>query len=58
MKRLFIVLIAVIALFGKAQAQSFNAGAIAGATFCQVDGEEYAGFHQLGFTVGDRKSVV
>ena len=52
MKRLFIVFIAVFALFGKAQAQSFNAGVIAGATFCQVDGEEYAGFHQLGFTVG------
>ena len=52
MKRLFIVLIAVFALLGKAQAQSFNAGVIAGATFCQVDGEEYAGFHQLGFTVG------
>jgi len=40
------------ALFGKAQAQSFNAGVIAGATFCQVDGDTYAGFHQLGFTVG------
>ena len=52
MKRLFIALIAVFALLGKAQAQSFNAGVIAGATFCQVDGEEYAGFHQLGFTVG------
>jgi opacity protein-like surface antigen len=52
MKRLFIVLVAVFALFGRAQAQSFNAGVIAGATFCQVDGEEYAGFHQLGFTVG------
>ena len=39
-------------MFGKAQAQSFNAGVIAGATFCQVDGDTYAGFHQLGFTVG------
>jgi len=52
MKRLFIVLIAVFALFGRAQSQSFNAGVIAGATFCQVDGDTYAGFHQLGFTVG------
>ena len=52
MKRLFIVLIAVFALLGKAQAQSFNAGVIAGATFCQVDGDTYAGFHQLGFTAG------
>ena len=33
-------------------AQSFNAGLIAGPTFCQVDGDNYAGFHQLGFTAG------
>lgn len=52
MKKILIVLIAVLALFGKAHAQSFNAGVIAGATFCQVDGDTYAGFHQLGFTVG------
>ena len=52
MKRLFIALIVFLALFGKASAQSFNAGVIAGGTFCQVDGDSYAGFHQLGFTVG------
>ena len=52
MKRLIIVLIAVLSLFGKAQAQSFNAGVIAGASFCQVDGDNYFGFHKLGFTVG------
>ena len=52
MKRLFIALIVFLALFGKASAQSFNAGVIAGGTFCQVDGDTYAGFHQLGFTVG------
>lgn len=52
MKRLIIVFIAVLSLFGKAQAQSFNAGVIAGATFCQVDGDNYFGFHKLGFTVG------
>lgn len=54
MKRLFFVLIAVLALFGKSHAQSFNAGVVAGATFCQVDAidEDYQGFHQLGFTVG------
>ena len=33
-------------------AQSFNGGLIAGATFCQVDGDAYAGYHQLGFTAG------
>ena len=36
----------------KANAQSFNAGLVAGPTFCQVDGDHYAGFHQLGFTAG------
>ncbi len=38
--------------FAKVFAQSFNSGLIAGATFCQVDGDRYAGFHQLGFTAG------
>ena len=54
MKRFYIVLVVVLALFGKAYAQSFNAGVIAGATFCQVDAidEDYQGFHQLGFTAG------
>ena len=53
MKRIRFI-VAVIILLGSIQvkAQSFNAGIIAGATFCQVDGEEYAGFHQLGLTVG------
>ena len=37
---------------GHVQAQSFNAGLIAGATFAQVDGDDYAGYHQLGFTAG------
>lgn len=32
--------------------QSFNAGLIAGATFSQVDGDKYFGYHKLGFTVG------
>ena len=36
----------------RALAQSFNAGLIVGPTFCQVDGDNYAGFHQLGFTAG------
>ena len=36
----------------KAFAQSFNSGLILGPTFCQVDGDRYAGFHQLGFTAG------
>ena len=55
MKRIFITLaIGVLLSMGvlKATAQSFNAGLILGPTFCQVDGDSYAGYHQLGFTVG------
>ena len=54
MKKLIIALIIVSPLFGlgKLQAQSFNAGLIIGPTFCQVDGDRYYGFHQLGFTAG------
>ena len=55
MKRLFYILVfSVLLSFGStiAKAQSFNAGLIAGPTFCQVDGDHYAGFHQLGFTAG------
>lgn len=54
MKR-FCVIVSIAFLFlgfGKIQAQSFNAGLIAGATFCQVDGDSYYGYHQLGFTAG------
>lgn len=52
-KPLFILFLSLFLFFGKsASAQSFNAGLILGPTFCQVDGDEYAGFHQLGFTVG------
>ena len=55
MKNTCIILIAIVLFFAglsKATAQSFNAGLIAGPTFCQVDGDKYAGYHQLGFTVG------
>jgi len=55
MKKAFILLFLGILLAfsaSKATAQSFNAGLIAGPTFCQVDGDSYAGFHQLGFTAG------
>ena len=54
MKRIYTTLILVVLFMacGKMQAQSFNAGLIVGPTFCQVDGDHYAGYHQLGFTVG------
>lgn len=54
MKKLSILLIiGVLACVShKTMAQSFNAGLVVGPTFCQVDGDHYAGFHQLGFTAG------
>ena len=48
-----LILITITCVFGlKVSAQSFNSGLIVGPTFCQVDGDSYAGFHQLGFTAG------
>lgn len=55
MKKLFYSLMLFALLLSGAKvtfAQSFNSGLIAGATFCQVDGDNYAGYHQLGFTAG------
>lgn len=55
MKRVFtILIIGTLMAFCSARslAQSFNAGLIAGATFCQVDGDRYFGYHKLGFTAG------
>lgn len=55
MKKVFLILsVFVFLTFGstRAFAQRFNAGLIVGPTFCQVDGDSYYGFHQLGFTAG------
>lgn len=54
MRKLYITLIVVFSLFGmgKMQAQRFNAGLTVGPTFSQVDGDRYAGFHQVGLTAG------
>lgn len=54
MRKLYITFIILFSLFGmgKMQAQRFNAGLIVGPTFCQVDGDRYAGFHQVGLTAG------
>ena len=55
MKKLTFTLLCFFMLFSGAKtavAQYFNAGLIVGPTFCQVDGDHYAGFHQLGFTAG------
>lgn len=55
MKKVLLIL-SVFALLSlcstRALAQRFNAGLIVGPTFCQVDGDSYYGFHQLGFTAG------
>ena len=54
MKKLYFPFLCVLMLLGTkvATAQSFNAGLTVGPTFCQVDGDNYAGYHQLGFTAG------
>ena len=52
-KSIYLLILGLLSIFSfKATAQSFNAGLIVGPTFCQVDGDHYAGFHQLGFTAG------
>lgn len=50
--RILLFVLAFSLASGFSFAQSFNGGLIAGATFCQVDGDSYAGYHQLGFTAG------
>ena len=52
MKKFYFVLLLLSFCVVTSFAQSFNAGLVAGPTFCQVDGDNYAGFHQLGFTSG------
>lgn len=54
MRKLFLLALVSSMLFlaVKAHAQVFNAGLIVGPAFCQVDGDHYAGYHQLGFTAG------
>ena len=55
----FVVSFLALMLFGAKTtlAQSFNAGLIAGATFSQVDGDSYYGFHKVGFTAGTYVSL-
>ena len=54
MKRLCTLVIAVLLTLAGVglRAQSFDGGLIAGAVTSQVDGDGYAGFHQLGCTGG------
>lgn len=54
MKKFQILLFAfLLTLIGtQLQAQSFDGGLIAGPVVSQIDGDGYAGYHQLGFTAG------
>ena len=53
-KKTILLLVLFMTLSGvkTAWAQSFNAGLIAGATFSQVDGDRYYGYHKAGLTAG------
>ena len=54
MKKLyiFVIILSLAFVSEKSFAQRFNAGITVGPTFCQVDGDKYAGFHQVGLTAG------
>src|SRR5205814_535086 len=39
-------------LFSRDEERVFHAGLIAGANFCQVDGDGFVGYHKVGFTGG------
>lgn len=54
MKSFYTALIVIASFLAcvKTQAQSFNAGLMAGATMSQVDGDRYYGYHKIGLTAG------
>ncbi len=55
MKKIYSILCLLVILTfaqNKVNAQSFNGGIKAGATFTQVDGDGMSGFHKAGFTGG------
>lgn len=54
MKNIYTLLLAaILSIAGlKGQAQSFDGGLIAGAVTSQINGDGYAGFHQIGGTAG------
>ena len=54
MKKFVVLFALAMMLLGvkTAWSQSFNGGLIAGATFSQVDGDKYFGYHKFGFTGG------
>ena len=52
MKKIFIFLLFLLLTGFKGQAQSFDGGFIAGVVTSQINGDGYAGFHQIGGTAG------
>lgn len=52
MKRIFTI-VSLFLLFGiQVHAQTFDGGLVAGALTSQINGDGYAGFHQLGYSAG------
>lgn len=52
MKKLCMLALVTLLTFTGLRAQSFDGGLIAGAVTSQINGDGYAGFHQLGCTAG------
>ena len=54
MKKFFIYLLLIIQLFSfyRGHAQSFDGGLLAGVVTSQINGDGYAGYHQIGLTAG------
>lgn len=54
MKKIHILVLAAILTFIslEGRSQSFDGGLIAGGVTSQINGDSYAGFHQLGYTAG------
>ena len=54
MKKIYLLVLTAFMVLGgiNANAQSFDGGFIAGAVTSQINGDGYAGFHQLGLTTG------
>lgn len=52
MKKQLIILLLVFGSFMAAKAQNFGFKALAGANFCQIDGDQLGGYNKLGFRFG------
>ena len=52
MKKFFILLSLLLIICIRSHAQSFDGGLTAGVTTSQINGDGYAGYHQIGWTAG------